>query len=224
MRFKSLTVAVLVLVTLPAQVYGAGVDLIANGGFETGNFSGWTATSNGIAELTPWTVGPAGGGWFGNTAPLAGQFDAYNGFDGDAGLVYELFQNVAIPANHTAVLNTNHRIQYDSLGIISTFDRIFEISIRDLSNSVLTTLHSQSITMNGAPLTDLGWDAKSFDVSSFAGSTVRVHFREFIPENFTGPANIEFDQISLIATPVPEPASIALLLCGGLVLAARRNR
>ena len=147
-----------------------------------------------------------------------------NRFDGDAGLVYELYQDVAIPANHTATLQTNHRIVYDSLGINSTLDRIFEISIRDLGNAVLAGLYSQSVTMNGASRTDLGWDAKAFDVSAFAGSTVRVHFREFIPETYTGPANIELDQISLIAVPVPEPASIAMLLCGSLALVARRER
>ena len=224
MRVTFLAVIVLLFVAPRADAAGPGVDLITNGGFESGTFASWTPTTNGLSALTPWTVGGPGGGWFANTSPLAGQFDAYNGFDGDAGLVYELYQDVAIPANHTATLQTNHRIVYDSLGINSTLDRIFEISIRDLGNAVLAGLYSQSVTMNGASRTDLGWDAKAFDVSAFAGSTVRVHFREFIPETYTGPANIELDQISLIAVPVPEPASIAMLLCGSLALVARRER
>ena len=86
-------------------------------------------------------------------------------------------------------------------------------------------INCESITMNGAHITDLGWNAQSFDVSAHAGSTVRVHFREFIPENFTGPANIELDDISLVAVLVPEPASIVALFGGILVLSAiRRNR
>ena len=225
MKLKSVIAVAALLITTHAGANGINVELLVNGGFETGTFAGWTATSNGIAELTPWTVGGAGGGFFSNTSPLSGNFDAYNGFDGDAGLVYELYQDVVIPPNHTATLYTNHRIVYDSLEIFSTLDRIFEISIRDVDNDVLTTLFSQSITMNGAPLTDLGWNAQSFDVSAHAGSTVRVHFREFIPENFTGPANIELDDISLVAVLVPEPASIVALFGGVLVLSAfRRNR
>ena len=33
-------------------------DLLVNGGFETGTFSGWTASTSGGSQLTPWTVAP----------------------------------------------------------------------------------------------------------------------------------------------------------------------
>lgn len=190
-----------------------GVELITNGGFETGDFTGWTATTNAdgvvITELTPWQVTGAGAGWFNSSSPLSGNFDALNGFDGDAGLIYELYQDVAIPAGNTATLETNHRIVFDGLGILSTLDRVFEVSIRDTANMLLQSLYSESITLNGVSQTDLGWNNQSFDVSAHAGSTVRVHFREFIPESYTGPANIELDNISLSA--VPEPTSLALV-------------
>lgn len=176
----------------------ATTDLLINGGFETGTFTGWTAISNGRSELIPWTVGPAGGGYFAHSAPLSGSFDSLNGFDGAAGLEYELYQDVAIPDHSTATLTTNHRIVFDSLGIISGQDRVFEISIRDTNNNVLQPLFAQNITVDLAPFTDLGWDAQAFDVSAFSGQTVRVHFREFIPEDFTGPATIELDDISLM--------------------------
>ncbi len=35
-------------------------ELIVNGGFETGDFTGWTAVNNGLGELTPHTVSGAG--------------------------------------------------------------------------------------------------------------------------------------------------------------------
>lgn len=199
-------------------------ELLQNGGFETGNFTGWTATNNIASQLTPWTVGGSSGGFWRNTSPLDGNFSAFNGFDGAAGLEYNLFQDVAIAANSTATLTTNHRIQYDSLGISSSLDRLFEISILDLSNNLLQTLFSQSVTMKGSSYTDLGWVANTFDVSSFAGQTLRLNFRHFIPENYTGPANLQLDNISLNATPnsatppadVPEPGTVGALALMGV--------
>lgn len=216
------------LCALVAMPHTFGMELITNGGFETGDFAGWTAETNAdgstITELTPWSVSGAGGGWFLNTFPLAGLFDAYNGFDGDAGLVYELHQDVAIPAGHTAFLTSNHRIVFDSLGILSALDRVFEISIRDISNALLQTLYSESVNISGFSMTDLGWNNQVFDISAFSGSTVRVHFREFIPESFTGPANIEIDEISLLVTPIPEPASgaLACIAAAGYISGRRR--
>lgn len=191
-------------------------EIIVNGGFETGDFSGWTATNNGLPELTPHTVSGAGGGFFSNTSPLSGSFDAFNGFDGNAGLTYDLFQDVTIASGVSAILTTNHRIQYDSLGITSALDRVFEISILDLSGLLLANLYSESITLNDAGFTDLGWNNLTFDLSSFAGTTVRINFHEFISEDFTGPANIEFDDISLQTSPttVPEPTTFVLLGLG----------
>ncbi|MCH8991517.1 MAG: hypothetical protein IIA44_07175, partial [Acidobacteria bacterium] len=174
---------------------------VLNGGFEDGNFCNWTATSNGFAEFFPWTVGPAGTGTgFHFSSPLSGGFDAVNGFDGQAGLIYELYQDVALPAGATITLTTHHRIQYDSLGIPSTLPRELDITIRDTGNVVQASLFHQDVVINGAPNTDLGWNTQVFDISAFAGQTVRVHFEEFIPESSTGPALIEFDDITLTCT------------------------
>ncbi|MFV2068945.1 MAG: hypothetical protein ACC645_18420, partial [Pirellulales bacterium] len=184
---------------LGAAVPLGGIDdLIINGSFETGDFQGWTARNNGVIELTPWTVGPVGGGWFRSTSPIDGSLNAYNGFDGDAGLEYELFQDVTVPPSGDVTLTTNHRIVFDGLGIPSTADRVFAISIRDpRDNSVLQDLYTETVTLNGAPRTDLGWNQQTFDLSQFSGQSIRVHFLERIPESFTGPANIEFDALSL---------------------------
>src|SRR3954468_5260948 len=76
----------------------ARADLIVNGGFETGDFTGWTATSNNVGELTVWTVA-SNGGWFSDATPLAGTYSAFNGFDGSAGQEYQLYQDVFIPTS-----------------------------------------------------------------------------------------------------------------------------
>src|SRR5262245_64813590 len=82
---------------------------MVNGGFESGDFSGWTARSNGREELISWRVTRAGAGWWGNSQPAEGSFDALNGFDGVAGLEYELYQDLTIPyrsEEHTSELQS----------------------------------------------------------------------------------------------------------------------
>jgi len=175
---------------------------LTNGGFETGDFGGWVALDNGIAQNLPWTVGPAGTcvPWvFLCNAPLAGA-DAVNGFDGEAGLLYEIYQDVFLPFGAIVTLTTHHRIQYDSYSAPSTLPRELEITVRDTANSVLEVLYHEDVFLNGAPYTDLGWNERVFNLSAYAGSTVRIHFKMLIPESSTGPAMIEFDDLSITCT------------------------
>ncbi len=138
----------------------------------------------------------AGGSTF-EPAPLSGAYDAYNGFEGEAGLRYELFQDVAIPPGTTATLTTNHRIRYAGNGT-ATQDRVLEISIGPPGGASTERLHVENVDVSG-PAADLGWNTLSFDVSAYAGSTVRILFSEQIPESYTGASLIEFDDVSLAA-------------------------
>lgn len=183
---------------------------VSNGGFETGNFTGWTALSNGRQELTPWTVSSGGAGWFGNSRPLEGRFDAVNGFDGAAGLEYMLYQDIDIPRGTVrATLSFSDRIQFDSLGIRSNLPRTYEATIRDASGGTLAVVAREEVLLNGRPYTDLGWRRRSVELAPYAGRTVRLHIQELIPENFTGPANIEFDDFRLDGLAVPEWLRVA---------------
>ena len=174
-------------------------ELLTNGGFEGGAFAPWVPVANGQGEFLTWRVAGAGQGFFNSSDPLSGNFSAMNGFDGEIGLEYQLYQQVTIPDTPSAVLTTNHRIQYQDLGAPATLPRDFEISIRDVNNNLLQMLYVENVNIAGAPYTDLGWNQQVFDVTQFAGQTVRVHFREFIPESSTGPALLQYDDISLIA-------------------------
>ncbi|MEE8452632.1 MAG: hypothetical protein V3R99_11980, partial [Thermoguttaceae bacterium] len=182
----------------------AVTETIVNGGFEARDFSAWNALSNGLPELTPWAVGSAGGGFFYDSSPRSGSYSAYNGFDGEAGLKYELYQDVTIPVGVIkATLRTNHRIVASGSGM-GTADRILEISVRDTANAVLESLYTQRISPELRPPTDLGWNTQFFDLSAYAGQTVRIHFAETIPDTHAGPALIELDDISLLVEPMRE--------------------
>jgi len=172
---------------------------LENGGFETGDFTGWTAVDNGVQEDLRWSVDPTGtchAPWS-CTNPLEGGFDAWNGFDGDAGSVYEMYQDVFLSFGATVTLITHHRIQFDSSGAPSTLPREIEISVRDTSNEILEVLYHQEVSINGAPYTEIPWNEQVFDLSAHAGGTVRVHFNVFIPEALAGAGMIEFDDIAI---------------------------
>ena len=66
------------------------------------------------------------------------------------------------------------------------------------------------VLLNGHPYTDLGWQLRTADLVPYAGRTVRLHIREFIPETFTGPANIEFDAFRIDASNAPQQAQTRL--------------
>ncbi len=177
---------------------GATSDAVQRiGGADHNNASDWTfdqESSGGEPNegLTTFSL---------SSSPHSGAYSAYNGFEGEAGLQYELFQDVTIPADiPSALLTTNHRIAYAKDGA-SLADRILEISIRDTDDNLLETLYTENILVSG-PAADLGWNTQTFELASYAGQTVRIHFEEFVPESFTGAAIIEFDDIRLLADSV----------------------
>ena len=178
-------------------------ELLVNGGFETGDFAGWTAVSNGRDEMTPWTVGPAGGGFFFNSMPREGNFSAYNGFDGEAGLGYDLYQQVTIPEGYDRItLRTNHRIVYNDTTEYWP-ERELSITVRDTDGQVLGTVYGETLTRSTDGEVDRGWQKHVFDLSQYAGQTVEICFSETVPQDYAGPAMIEFDDISLSAEYLP---------------------
>ncbi|HZE88588.1 MAG TPA: choice-of-anchor D domain-containing protein, partial [Verrucomicrobiae bacterium] len=185
--------------------------VVTNGGFESGNFSGWSATTNGRRTSQGWTAARAGSGFFGNSRPLEGTFDAVNAFDGDARLVYTLSQSIQVPAaTLVAELSYYDRIQFDSFGLQSSFRRIYDARIEDPSTgALLAPVAHVEILLSGRPYTDLGWQRRSVDLAPFAGRTVRLVIQETIPEAFTGPALIEFDAFRVGSTLLPTWLDVA---------------
>ena len=206
-----------------------GRQLIINGSFETGDFSGWNvstaATGGSGSPFQPWSVSPAGAGGFDfgfeilPTSPQHGTHDAWNGFDGGGPMEFRMYQDVSIPTGVSLTLSWRDRAQWNFC-CGQTKPRTYQVQLRDPStNAVLTTLYSFSTDIVDG-YHDTGWLTHAQDLSAFAGQTVRVFFLETIPENFTGPGQIEFDSISSsngpppTPTPTPTPGPVVTQLYG----------
>jgi len=204
-----------------------GVELIENGSFEAGDFTGWNvstvSTGGEGVPFRPWSVNQKGGGGFAaygisSTAPQHGVYDAWNGFDGSGPMELRMYQDVSIPAGTRLNLTWKDRAQWNFC-CGATLPRTYDVQLRNPStNAVLTTLHTFS-TGTAPGYTNSGWLTHGNDLSAYAGQTVRIFFLQTIPERYTGPGQIEFDAISLsngpLPTPTPTPTPAPSGLYGG---------
>jgi hypothetical protein len=191
-----------------------GHQLIVNGSFETGDFSGWNvstvATGGSGTPFQPWSVTPGRFGGYGEfqivqTSPQHGTHDAWNGFDGGGPMEFRMYQDISIPSGALPTLSWRDRAQWNFCCHLQTQPRTYQVQLRNpATNAILTTLYSFS-TGTADFYHDTGWLTHSHDLSAFAGQTVRIFFLEVIPEYFTGPGQIEFDSVSSSSGPPPTP-------------------
>jgi hypothetical protein len=226
------------MLTMLAVVFSGGrqaeaLNIIANGSFESGDFTGWGTKDIGT-PFFPLAVRGAGespsGGAFGlfPTAPTDGLFVASHGFDGSGPDTIEIFQDVMIPANSPALLTFDYTAGWDfSLGNPNNA-RLLDIDIQS-PVSGLSLLKTNILTAdpNVVPtLLDTGPLSASLDLSSFAGSSIRINFLSTIPDIFSGPGHLQIDNVVLDVNPVPEPSTMLLLGSGlaGLGFFRRRRK
>lgn len=189
-----------------------GTELITNGGFETGNFSGWTVSPTGNQGWYPWQVTAAGGGDSLSgillSSPYAGTRSAWNGFCCNTNPNPEyIYQNVTIPANQNAVLTWADRIQSDLVTYCTPSNcgsNIYRVEvINPTTSAVLQTLYT--FTAAGGARYNTGWVTHSANLSAYAGQTIRLRFStnytSLIGGHYNGPGRAEIDAVSLVTTP-----------------------
>ncbi len=131
--------------------------LLANPGFESGATSWAAAASSDITTSTSYA--PHAGSWY---AWLGGWSTAHTDW---------MYQTVTIPSNATsATLSFYLRVATAETTTTTAYDTL-KVQLRDSSNNVLTQLVSVSNLSASCC-----YALKSFDVSAYRGSTVRVYF------------------------------------------------
>lgn len=202
---------------------------IVNGGFETGDLSGWTTfeantVGDGIFRAAQ------GGSLLplsGATAPPASEGSTLAISDMAAAGLRVLYQDITIPENATLSfdlwwnnaagfwVNPNNMFpnpfpnQHARIDLIALDAPLNTTSPDDIALS-LVTLDEDDPTQSG------GWRSQQFDLAALAGQTLRLRIAEVDNQ---GPLYVAVDNFMLI--PSPGTATVLLLVIGG---AARRRR
>jgi hypothetical protein len=235
-RIRLLATAALVLA---ASI--ANATTIINGGFETGDLTGWT-----LIEPNPSTfpnlpnnanvygsgmVAP--GGWpFFTSAPSEGSYAFLNRFDGSGNM--RLYQPILVTAD-APIIEFDYRAAWAiGISVPATQDRTFVVNLRtgppesrvDHPTLILTAQHGAFIpgvcnlagcsAPPGTPgfVPDTGLLTGSVDMTPFIGdTTAALVFQWNIPQSFYGPGFFQLDNVRAVAA-VPEPGAYAMLLAG----------
>lgn len=179
----------------------SAANLVTNGSFETGDFTGWTNTNS---TSCPWTVfrnhsshfcDHGWPGWPATISSVKGRHFADVGWDGVAGKDAMLGQTVSLPHVKRVKLTWSDRTFWDTK-FGATQRRIEYLDI--LRHG--TVVHSYKIrTLKPDTTGTTGWIKHTLNLSSYAGKKVQIRFRLTIPETFTGPATFALDAVELTA-------------------------
>ena len=139
-----------------------------------------------------------GGSFFGPVTATDGTYVAVNGFDGNGPGTIEFGQDITLREGVTTV-EFDYRLGWDLLNEAdATVDRTFEVHIEpEGGGKPLETVLIETAAFD--TVGDTGLSSGAVDVSTYAGQTVFVNFVWVVPENFTGPAQAELDNIRVLA-------------------------
>ncbi len=151
-----------------------GIDIIQNGGFESGATS-WTGTTTVIGTFT------------GETASEGSKY-AWLGGNAKAG-TESLYQTVTIPATATSA-SLGFALHIDTKETGTTAYDKMSVAVRSSSGTLLKTLATYS-NANAAA----GYQQRTFDLSAYKGQTVQIYFTE--TEDASLQTSFVVDKVSL---------------------------
>jgi len=178
-----------------------------NHSFETGDFTGWV-TQDLLSPFEPLRVDASTGyepgfgfGW--GTAATDGLYTAYHGFDGDgltSGFPISIAQDVTV---HQPGLSFDWRAAWDMLnfGPPTALDRTFDVVIRPSGGGAELARYNVLVATGATQNLDTGQQTTRINLGAFLGQNVRVSFEWTVPEDFSGPAHFQLDNVCLDSCP-----------------------
>ena len=208
--------AITATITVTPTVAAGTINLVANGGFETNDLTGWSifgyagtsgcdqgfATYSGNYDPCGLSSMACSGTPLDFTAPQ-GTYGISASFDGQGPINKELRQAINLPVNLSqANLHFNDQYYVDLQDFCSgcTGVRVLDVNVLDATGTnVLATLYNLTLTPNSNYCQT--WTPKNLDVLSalqpYAGQNVILSYEITIPEAFTGPGFYALDDVQL---------------------------
>ena len=234
------TVLLATFVCFPERPAGAA-ELISNGGFETGNFSGWTIPSfpGGFTNSGNWLIDTPG-----TTTPLSGNSTAGNALGGSFYAVTDqtwfsthvLSQTFTVPGVASSVFlsfkmfaNDYHGTSIvDPIGLDHTGPPNQHARVDILSSAASAFDTGAGVLANYYLGVDSGLDPNPYTTYTFnitalvgGGGTYTLRFAQVDNQNFL---NLGVDNVSINFTPIPEPSGLALSVLGAVSMLFFRGR
>ncbi len=198
--------------------------ILTNGGFESGDFTGWTVTNSNTtgsffvtnSPVSPLTGNPTVG-------PNSGTYYAVS--DSFIPGTYALTQTFTDPVGSNYAILSFAVFVNDQFGGSGAGGRVdlLAAGANPLTGTPLATFFSaDTAVMGGNPNPYI---VTSVNITSLltVGTSYQLRVLE---SDATGPINVGVDSFSLNASSVPEPAMLAplTLLCGAVIASARRRK
>ncbi len=225
------TLATAGMMTLAGGLTSAAsaLEIISNGGFETGNFNDWSIAENGTlgalsvetSATAPTsglpTVGPLSGNYYALSDGLLGEYARIQSFTVapalSATLTFSLFVN---DQNGTSPVIDPSGLDHTTGG---SFDPNQHVRVDILSASATPfatgddVLHSLYLGGATGPASVNPYQSFSFDLTDLldTGGTYQLRFAGVSNQDFL---NAGIDNVSLQVSSIPEPENFALLLIG----------
>jgi hypothetical protein len=227
MQKLSIATAGAALLAVGVTVKAADAASIVNGGFETGDFSGWTTVSQGGSNGNLFNTAGGSSPRSGFAIPGASEGTRYAVTDQGGPGSYVLFQDIFLEAG------SQHQLSFDwfaqsaapffNPGTMNAFgppNQQFRVDLVSAGFSDwFNSSSSAGVLANivAPTASPRQWTSTSFDLSAWTGQTVRLAFREIDNQGYF---QAGVDNVKISSTPtqaVPEPASTLGLMAFGAI-------